>query len=78
MKEFHSRFGKYPKRVQADEGKEFWNINFSEYLKHKNIEFFATKSTKKAAQSLQKQGTMNWNLRKTTLTVKISKKGQTA
>ena len=49
MKEFHDRFGKYLKRVQADEGKEFWNINFCEYLKHKNIEFFATKSSKKAA-----------------------------
>ena len=49
MKQFHEKFGKYPKRVQADEGREFFNINFSEYLKHKNIEFFATKSTKKAA-----------------------------
>ena len=47
MEEFKERFGKYPKRVQADEGKEFWNTNFSEYLKHKNIEFFATKSVKK-------------------------------
>ena len=33
---------------------EFWqkgifNINFNEYLKHKNIQFFATKSQKKAA-----------------------------
>ena len=37
MEEFKKRFGKYPKRVQADEGKEFWNTNFSEYLKHKNI-----------------------------------------
>ena len=49
MKEFREKFGKYPKRVQADEGKEFFNINFNEYLKHKNIKFFATKSTKKAA-----------------------------
>ena len=49
IKQFHEKFGKYPKKVQADEGKEFFNINFNEYLKHKNIEFFATKSTKKAA-----------------------------
>ena len=49
MEQFKERFEKYPKRVQADEGKEFWNTNFSEYLKHKNIEFFATKSVKKAA-----------------------------
>ena len=49
MGEFKKRFGRYPKRVQADEGKEFWNTNFSEYLKHKNIELFATKSVKKAA-----------------------------
>ena len=49
MEQFKERFGKYPKKVQADEGKEFWNTNFSEYLKHKNIDFFATKSSKKAA-----------------------------
>ena len=49
MKQFKERFGKYSKRVQADEGKEFWNTNFSEYLKQKNITFFATKSSKKAA-----------------------------
>ena len=49
MEEFKTRFGKYPKKVQADEGKEFWNTNFSEYLKHKNITFFATKSVKKAS-----------------------------
>ena len=49
MKQFHEKFKKYPKKVQADEGKEFFNINFSEYLKHKNIEFFATKSEKEAA-----------------------------
>ena len=49
MKQFHKKFGKYPKRMQADEGKEFSNINFNEYLKHKNIKFFDTKSTKKAA-----------------------------
>ena len=49
MEEFKKRFGKYPKKVQADEGKEFWNTNFEEYLKHKNITFFSTKSVKKAA-----------------------------
>ena len=49
MGQFKTRFGKYPKKVQADEGKEFLNTNFSEYLKHNNIEFFATKSVKKAA-----------------------------
>ena len=49
MEQFNERLGKYPKKVQADEGREFWNTNFSEYLKHNNIEFFATKSTKKAA-----------------------------
>ena len=27
MKQFHEKFGKYPKRVQADEGREFFNIN---------------------------------------------------
>ena len=58
MKEFHERFGKYPKKVQADEGKEFWNINFSEYLKHKNIKFFATKSSKKASIVERFNGTL--------------------
>ena len=33
MEEFKKRFGKYPKKVPADEGKEFWNTNFSEYLR---------------------------------------------
>ena len=37
MKQFHEKYGKYPKRVPADEGKEFFNMNFNEYLKHKNI-----------------------------------------
>ena len=43
MKQIHKKFGKYPKKAQADEGKEFFNINFNEYLKHKNIKFFAVK-----------------------------------
>ena len=49
MKQFHEKFRKYPKRVQAEEGTEFSNINFNEYLKHKNIKFFSTKSVRKAA-----------------------------
>ena len=49
MKQFHEKFGKYPKKVQADEGKEFFNINLNEYLKHKNIKIFAVESKKKAA-----------------------------
>ena len=36
MKKFHEKFEKYPKRVHADKGKEFLNITFSEYFKHKN------------------------------------------
>ena len=43
MKQFHEKFGKYPKRVRADEGKEFFNINFNEYLKHKNVKIFCNK-----------------------------------
>ena len=75
MKQFHEKFGKYPKRVQADEGKEFFKINFSEYLKHKNIEFFVTKSQKKAVivekfnrtlknimwRFMDEKGEKNWN-----------------
>ena len=43
MEQFKERFGKYPKKVQADEGKEFWNTNFSEYFKLKKHYIFCNK-----------------------------------
>ena len=49
MKEFHIRFGEYPKRVQADEGGEFFNNAFIKYMNEHKIEFFATKSVHKAS-----------------------------
>ena len=49
MKEFNERFKDYPKRVQADEGGEFFKKHFKDYMNEHKIEFFSTKSVKKAA-----------------------------
>ena len=38
-----------PEKIQFDEGKEFYNRHFKELLEENNIEWFSTKSEKKAA-----------------------------
>ena len=49
LKNFKGRFGKYPNVVQFDEGKEFYNVGVKELLKNHNVNYFSTKSEKKAA-----------------------------
>ena len=46
---FKTRFGKYPNVAQFDEGKEFYNIGVRYLLKSHNLDYFSTKSDKKAA-----------------------------
>ena len=46
---FKTRFGKYPNVAQFDEGKEFYNVGVRELLKSHNVNYFSTKSDKKAA-----------------------------
>ena len=49
LKKFKERFGKYPNVVQFDEGKEFYNVGVRELFKSHNVNYFSTKSEKKAA-----------------------------
>ena len=49
LKNFKERFGKYPNVVQFDEGKEFYNVGVRELLKNHKVNYFSTKSEKKAA-----------------------------
>ena len=49
LKNFKERFGKYPDVVQFDEGKEFYNVGVRGLLKSHNVNYFSTKSEKKAA-----------------------------
>ena len=46
---FKTRFGKYPNVAQFDEGKEFYNVGVRDLLKSHNVDYFSTKSDKKAA-----------------------------
>ena len=46
---FKARFGKYPNVAQFDEEKEFYNVGVRELLKSHNVDYFSTKSDKKAA-----------------------------
>ena len=45
---FKVRFGKYPNVAQFDEGKEFY-VGVRDLLKSHNVDYFSTKSDKKAA-----------------------------
>ena len=47
--QFKIRFGKHPNVVQFDEGKEFHNVGVKTLLSDKDITYFSSKSTKKAA-----------------------------
>ena len=47
--QFKTRFGKYPNAVQFDEGKEFHNVGVKKVQSDKDITYFSSKSTKKAA-----------------------------
>ena len=49
LKRFKGRFSKYPNSVQYDEGKEFYNVGVRNLLKSHDVNYFSTKSEKKAA-----------------------------
>ena len=49
MEEFKTRFGKYPKFTQFDDGKEFHNVGVKTILKNNGVEYFTTYSERKAA-----------------------------
>ena len=49
LDKFKTRFGKYPDVAQFDEGNEFYNVGVKNLLKIHNINYFSTKSDKKAA-----------------------------
>ena len=46
---FKERFGVYPKTVQFDEGKEFYNVGVKGLLKEHDVHYFSTNSDRKAA-----------------------------
>ena len=48
-KAVETRFGKYPDVAQFDDGKEFYNAGVRDLLKSHNVNYFSTKSDKKAA-----------------------------
>ena len=49
LEKFKERFGKYPKVVQFDEEKEFYNVGVKSLLKDHDVESFSSQSNKKAA-----------------------------
>ena len=49
LESFKKRFGKYPNFVQFDEGKEFYTVGVRDLLKGRDVNYFSTKSDKKAA-----------------------------
>ena len=49
LEKFKERFGKYPNSVQFDEGKEFYNVGVRNLLKSHDVNYFSTRSDKKAA-----------------------------
>ena len=49
LKRFKGRFGKYPTVIQFDEGKEFYNVGVKTLLKEHEVEYFSSRSEKKAA-----------------------------
>ncbi len=49
LRQFHDRFGTYPRLAQFDGGKEFYNVGVEDLLNKHNVEYFSTLSEKKAA-----------------------------
>ena len=50
LTQFKTRFGKYPAKIQFDEGKEFYNVGVKSLLRDAyNIKYFSTYSSRKAA-----------------------------
>ena len=50
MTQYKTRFGKYPKFIQFDEGEEFYNVGVKSLLRDAyNVKYFSTHSERKAA-----------------------------
>ncbi len=49
LRQFHDRFGTYPKLAQFDDDKEFYNVGVKDLLDKHNVKYFFTLSEKKAA-----------------------------
>ena len=48
LRQFKERFGDYPKLVQFDDGKEFYDVGVNSLLEKHDIKYFSTNSDKKA------------------------------
>ena len=51
LEKFKERFGKYPKVIQFDEGKEFYNVGVKSLLKDHDVEYFRRNPRKKQRSS---------------------------
>lgn len=49
LNQFHERFDTLPKLAQFDDGNEFYNVGVKSLLEEDGIEYFSTKSDKKAS-----------------------------
>ncbi|CAB3977417.1 integrase core domain-containing [Paramuricea clavata] len=54
LEQFHERFGRYPKVVQFDEGKEFYNNGVKALLEKHDIHYFSTRLTGKKAAVVER------------------------
>ncbi|CAB4008237.1 integrase core domain-containing [Paramuricea clavata] len=54
LEQFHERFGRYPKVVQFDEGKEFYNNGVKGLLEKHDIHYFSTRLTGKKAAIVER------------------------
>ncbi len=55
LRQFHDRFGTYPKLAQFDDGKEFYNISVKDLLDKHDVKYFSTLSERKACRIIQLQ-----------------------
>ena len=49
LEKFKERFGKYPKTAQFDDGKEFYNVGVKNLFESRDVKYFSTNSSRKAA-----------------------------
>ncbi|CAB3991952.1 integrase core domain-containing, partial [Paramuricea clavata] len=54
LKQFHERFGRYPKVVQFDEGTEFYNKGVITLLNDHDIHHFSTRTDSKKAAIVER------------------------
>ncbi len=48
LRQFHDRFGTFPKLAQFDDGKELYNVGVKDLLDKHNVKYFSTLLEKKA------------------------------